>query len=283
VGYNASASTIIDGLPTAWGNPLPWQKTALTPNLVGQNDGTDDIRPGMGWQGLANLREFVEKGGVLVTATDTSKFVQSVGMAEGVTSGNSDRMKIVGSILATRMVDGSSPIAYGYGDKVSAYCDNCPIFGLSSMVGGRYRRRLGNEMGERATGRGSKDEPDFVVGRPIAEAPEEPKQETWEMPVLTDEQKRNNYRMIPTAEQPRVILRFADNHDLLVSGLVEGGNEIAEHPAVIDVPNGAGHVVLFSINPVYRGETRGTYGLVLNTILNFDSLNAGRAAGDKTP
>jgi hypothetical protein len=37
-------------------------------------------------------------------------------------------------------------------------------------------------------------------------------------------------------------------------------------------------VVLFSINPVYRGETRGTYALVLNTILNFDSLDAGRAA-----
>jgi hypothetical protein len=38
---------------------------------------------------------------------------------------------------------------------------------------------------------------------------------------------------------------------------------------------------LFSINPVYRGETRGTYALVLNTILNFDSLNAGRKSEEK--
>jgi hypothetical protein len=37
-------------------------------------------------------------------------------------------------------------------------------------------------------------------------------------------------------------------------------------------------VVLFSINPVYRGETRGTYSLVLNTIMNFDSLDVGKAA-----
>ena len=66
---------------------------------------------------------------------------------------------------------------------------------------------------------------------------------------------------------------------LLISGLVEGGDEIAQHPAVVDVPSGNGHVVLFSINPVYRGETRGTYSLVLNTILNFDSLNAGRKSG----
>jgi hypothetical protein len=38
---------------------------------------------------------------------------------------------------------------------------------------------------------------------------------------------------------------------------------------------------LFSINPVYRGETRGTYSFVLNTILNFDSLNAGRKVEEK--
>lgn len=68
---------------------------------------------------------------------------------------------------------------------------------------------------------------------------------------------------------------------LLISGLVQGGEEIAQHPAVVDVPTGNGHVVLFSINPVYRGETRGTYSLVLNAILNFDSLNAGRKLAEK--
>jgi len=43
----------------------------------------------------------------------------------------------------------------------------------------------------------------------------------------------------------------------------------------------AGHILLFSTNPIYRGETVGSYGLVLNTILNFDSLNAGRKLADK--
>jgi len=50
---------------------------------------------------------------------------------------------------------------------------------------------------------------------------------------------------------------------------------------VVDVPTGKGHVVLFSINPVYRGETRGTYSMVLNAILNFDSLNAGQKPAEK--
>jgi hypothetical protein len=33
---------------------------------------------------------------------------------------------------------------------------------------------------------------------------------------------------------------------------------------------------MFRDNPVYRGETRGDYSLVLNTIVNFDHLSAGR-------
>jgi hypothetical protein len=78
-----------------------------------------------------------------------------------------------------------------------------------------------------------------------------------------------------------VIFRYADVKELLISGLLEGGDEIAQHPAVVDAPAGKGHVVLFSINPVYRGETRGTYAMVLNTILNFDSLNAGRKDKEK--
>jgi hypothetical protein len=120
------------------------------------------------------------------------------------------------------------------------------------------------------------DDPDFAVGRPEVAAPEELKSEIWESPPVSAEQKRNGFRVIPPSLRPRVIFRYADSKDLLVSGLVEGGEEIAQHPAVVDAPSGKGHVVLFSINPVYRGETWGTYAMVLNTILNFDNLNAGR-------
>jgi Zinc carboxypeptidase len=281
VGFASSPTAIINGLPHYWGNPLPWKNTPETPNLVGKNDSTDDMRPGLGWEGVANLQSFVQKGGVLLTATDTSRFVLSVGLADGVSVGNASRMKIVGSVLGTRLVDGASPIAYGYDEKLSAYCDNGPIFSLSSISGGRGFRRLGGEIHTRPTGRGTVDDPDFAVGRPGTEVPEEPKTEIWENPILTDEQMHNNYRAIPPAQRARVIFRYADSKELLVSGLAEGGDEIAQHPAVVDVPTGSGHVVLFSINPVYRGETRGTYSLVLNTIMNYDNLNAGRKLAEK--
>jgi hypothetical protein len=281
VGFFTGPTLVINGLPSAWGNPLPWKNTPETPNLVGKNDSTDDMRPGLGWDGVEHLQTFVQKGGVLLTATDTSRFALSIGLADGVSVGNTQKMKIVGSVIGTRLVDGASPIAYGYDEKLSAYCDNGPVFSLSSIAGGRGFRRLGAEMRTRPTGRGTMDDPDFTVGRPGFEAPEEPKSEIWENPLLTDEQLHNNFRVIPPANRARVIFRYADGKDLLISGLVEGGDEIAQHPAVVDVPTGNGHVVLFSINPVYRGQTRGTYSLVLNTILNFDSLNAGRKLAEK--
>ena len=281
VGFFAGPTLVINGLPNAWGNPLPWRDTPETPNLVGKNDSTDDMRPGLGWDGVEHLQSFVQKGGVLLTATDTSRFALSIGLADGVSVGNAQKMKIVGSVVGTRLVDGASPIAYGYDEKLAAYCDDGPIFSLSSISGGRGFRRLGGPMHTRPTGRGTMDDPDFTVGRPSVEAPEEPKSEIWETPPVTDEQMHNNFRVIPPANRARVIFRYADGKDLLISGLVEGGDEIAQHPAVVDVPTGNGHVVLFSINPVYRGETLGTYSLVLNTILNFDSLNAGRKLAEK--
>ncbi len=59
----ASTQQIVDGMPM-WGNPLPWQKTDLTPNL-GRIDSTPDMRPGLTYAGVDHLREFVTKGGLL--------------------------------------------------------------------------------------------------------------------------------------------------------------------------------------------------------------------------
>jgi hypothetical protein len=281
IGGAGSMNNIVNGLPMDWGNPLPWEKTELTPNLVGKNDSTPDMRPGLGWAGVAKLQKFVSDGGVLLTVMDTAQFAAQAGITTGVTSASSEKLKIVGSVVGTRLVDGASPIAYGYGEKVAAYCDNGPVFSLTSIAGSRRRRRLGPEMGERATGRGTKSDPDFAVGRIGVDGPEEPESEVWEAPPVTDEQRHNNPRVIPPAMRARVVLRYADAKDLLISGLLQGGGEIAQHPAVLDAPLGKGHVVMFSINPMWRGETQGTYSLVLNTVMNFDSLNAGRKDAEK--
>jgi hypothetical protein len=158
------------------------------------------------------------------------------------------------------------------------YCSNGPIFNISNTLGGGGRRGGG---GQRATGRGTPDDPDTVQGRPPVDAPEMPRAEVWQALPLTDEQRRNNGGIIPPALRPRVVLRYADARELFVSGLLDGGDEIAQHPAVIDAPYGNGHVVLFSTNPFWRGQTAGSYFLVFNAIMNFDNLNAGRKLDEK--
>ena len=78
-----------------------------------------------------------------------------------------------------------------------------------------------------------------------------------------------------------MVLRFTDQRDLLVSGLLSGGSDIAQRPVVVDDPVGKGHVVLFANNPVYRGETIASYSLVFNTLMNWDNLNAGRVLDER--
>jgi hypothetical protein len=50
---------------------------------------------------------------------------------------------------------------------------------------------------------------------------------------------------------------------------------------VIDSPLDRGHVILFSNNPFWRGQTAGSYSLVWNVLVNFDNLNAGRKLDEK--
>jgi hypothetical protein len=266
---------IVNGMPM-WGNALPWKKTDVTPNL-GSEDQTDDMRPGLGWAGVAHLQDFVRKGGLLLTVMDTADLAVSSGFTPGLSVAARQRLRIVGSVVRSKTVDATSPIAYGYTDNLALWCDNGPIFNVSNIFGARGGRRLGpDDGGNRPTGRGTADDPDVPQGRIGIELPREPRADTWQAVPVTEEQLRNGINVIPPAARPRVILRYADTRDLLVSGLVENGGEIAQHAAVVDVPLDKGHVLAFSNNPIWRGETQGSYFLVFNALLNFDALDAGR-------
>jgi hypothetical protein len=270
---------IISGMPM-FGNPLPWKKSELTPNLGGIDE-TDDMRPGLGWAGVQNLENFVRRGGLLITANDTANFAVSMGFANGVSIASPQRLRVTGSVLRSKMLDATSPIMYGYNDNLAIFCASGPIFNLSNFIGGRGGRRSGGEGGERMTGRGTAEDLDTVQNRPPDTIPEDAKSEIWEAAPPTSEQLRNGITLIPPGARPRAVLRYADARELLVSGLLEAGNEIAQHAAIIDVPFEQGHIVLFSNNPFWRAETQGSYFLVFNAILNFDNLNAGRKLAER--
>ena len=269
VGGGGSQS-ILNGIPL-WNNPMPWQKSDLTPNL-GRIDSTPDIRPGLGYDGLAHLKHFIEQGGLLITCEDTAQFAIDTGLAPGVTSGAHSDTRVVGTILNTVFVDKDSPVAFGYGAGVPVISANGMIFTVSNTLGSRGGRSLMDPYSERPTGRGSMEESDVPTARKITEPEPLTKQQPWEPKRLNEEEMRNNLTLIPAELRPDVILRFSDSKSLLLDGLLDKGGAIAEHAIVVNAHLGQGNVLLFGNNPVYRGETVGTYALVFNAILNYQHL-----------
>jgi hypothetical protein len=277
----ASSRDILDGVPR-YGNALPWEKTALTPNL-GRIDSTPDTRPGLGGDGLTHLKSFVEQGGLLITCEDTAQFAIENGLAPGVSVASGGDARVVGSVLDAVFVAPQNPIAYGFGKEVAVMSSEGMAFNVSQTIGHRGRRLLMDPYDQRPTGRGSVQDSDMVQGRELVEPPALPKPKPWEAAPLNEDQLRNNPSVIPEALRPEVILRFSDAKDLLLSGLLDKPGSIAEHAIVVDAHLGAGNTLLFANLPIYRGETVGTYPLVFNAILNFDRLAGTRTVGAEAP
>jgi hypothetical protein len=266
-----------------FGGPIPWKSSPLTPNIGTSPDQTDDIRGGLGYQGLANLQKFIEDGGVYIPISVGAALPIELGMIESVSIVQAQQLQARGAIFNATVEDRKSPIAYGYDDRVALYFNQSPVFRVALPgAGGGFGGGGGPGgagAGGRTSGRGSATDPDIPQARPYT-PPERPEQrsaaqrETFIEPEIAQQLRGT---IPPQRMWPRVVLRWADERSLWVSGMLAGGNQLAQTPAVIDVPLGRGHVVLFSNNPMWRHQTHGSFMLVLNAALHFDQLHVGRA------
>lgn len=269
---SADVRRLLNGIPRR-GGAIPWQASELTPNFGTAPDQSADIRGGLGLEGLAHIRDFVEQGGLFITIAGNAALPIDTGLVEGVTIQQPRELRVRGSVLASEIGDPASPVAYGYEGKLPVYFNAGPIFNVN--LAGGLGRAPGQQTGQpqaRPSGRGGLDDPDVVQGRPPA--PPAPRQRPGE---INDEMMEAMRPYIPPpAERPRTILRFAPEKDLLISGMLAGGRELAGKPALIDVPRGQGHFLLFAINPMWRQQTQGSFMLLLNAAMNFQHLQAGR-------
>ena len=85
-------------------------------------------------------------------------------------------------------------------------------------------------------------------------------------------------RVSSAADRGWVLASFPGGDDSVMSGLMRGANEIRGQAAVIDAPEGKGHVVLFSTNPAYRWQNLGEFNMLANAILNYNDFPAPPAA-----
>ena len=263
-------------------DPIPWKATEITPN-IGRQASTDDMRGGLGLEGVLHLQHFVEAGGVFVTMAGASQLPIHFGLADGVSIRETPDLWARGGVFSTRVTDDESPIAYGY-DRLGVSFNTAPVFrvggggGFGGFFGGgggaNQQNRGPGDTTARRTGRGGADEQDVVQGRArdLGEAGVEAFREARE-----DEDDAPDGRFGGGAQTDhiRVVMRFAINPgDLLISGSLRNGRLMANAPAVVDVPRGDGHVVMFSFNPFWRSHTHGSYALLFNTLMHHDALSA---------
>ena len=75
----------------------------------------------------------------------------------------------------------------------------------------------------------------------------------------------------------RTVAHYATTN-VLASGFLSGESIVAGKPLLVDVRYGKGHVVLFGFRPQFRGQTYGTFRLVLNSIYLASAQTAGTPA-----
>ena len=224
--------SIVNGRPMI-GPPIPWRASRETPHL-GKWDETDDIRPGMGLEGAAAVRRFVERGGLLLVEGSTSRFPIELGLTPSVTEFQSRTLGARGAVFRAEKVESASPILYGYdaNQHFPVYFNQTPL--LQIQTGG---------FGQGGGGGGASEGTD---------------------PSILAAQAR---------ARPRVIIRFLDRADSLgISGMLNNPEDLRGRPAVVDARLGNGHVVMFAIRPFWRYQTQGSWALALNAIANWNNL-----------
>ena len=260
--------------------PIPWKATEVTPN-IGRQASTDDMRGGLGLDGILNLKRFVEAGGVFVTMARSSSVPVHFGLADGVSIRQTPDMWARGGVFRAKTSGGQSPITYGYGEELGVAFNSAPVFSVGGGGGFRFggfggqSDDLGSEGSTtaRRSGRGGADEDDIVQGR--SRVMGQAGVEAFREHQAEEADAQGPRGGTPSTSNVDVVMRFErDVTKLLISGGLRNGEPLAGAPALVDVKLGDGHVVMFSFNPFWRGHTHGSFALVFNTLLHFGNLEA---------
>jgi hypothetical protein len=282
------------------GTPTPYKRTAEY-TALGYPDSTDDARGDLGRAGLTALKEFVEQGGMLFTEGTTATIFPQENLTPGIKLDN-DNPGLVnrGTILRGVINDMSSPIVYGLkvnqlpiyfsgGSLMDVGIPQTPDLPAQGKVnelrpGSRaaMASQGGGAAGAGGGGRGGFPGGGGGGGRGGGQSVY---QNTQPMATWVPHAVWEPLAMWPTPPAianpvpngPRVVMTVPSSpKDMLLSGVLSGGENLSNRAAVVDEPIGQGHVVMFAIRPFWRWQTQGTFILGFNSILNWNDLSAGK-------
>lgn len=283
------------GAPTE-GKPIPYQRTAEYPSL-GYPDSTADTRGGLGEDGLKMILEFVQQGGTLITEGGTSAIFPTYSLTPGLRTVAAQGLVNRGTILRGVITDMTSPIAYGFkSNQMPVYFSGGTLLDAGTPqdtdakpISKLNETRPGAAVsGGRGGGRGGQTSI-YQNTQPMATWVEH---SVWDInqqwpvkaadatPAVGGFGGRGGGGGVPASRTlndmaPRVVMAWpASPRDMLLSGVLEGGENLSNRPNVIDSPIGRGHVVMFTIRPFWRWQTQGTFIMGFNALMNWNDLSA---------
>ena len=230
-----SAKSLVHGRDPKYG-PQAYTATREYPSH-GTVDSSRDITRGMGFEGLKNLEDFLNRGGTLLLMGSSGTLATEFGLVRNVSTVSSG-VETPGSAIQTKILRADHPIAYGYDEVNYVFRTNSPLFSVPKNFDHWIVMQYGTKP--------LREDDDADTKKDEGE--EEPK----------DDKKDE---------------KSDDKKTFLLSGYVDKQDALETKGAIIDIPrNDGGRVILFSFNPMHRFLNHGDHTFVHNTILNWNDF-----------
>lgn len=118
-GRQATGRAIFQGIDLKH-SPLAYTRTDEYPSH-GAPDSSDDITGGMGYEGLAALRDFIAQGGTFITLGTATNLPLEFGLVRGIGTTTPRDLFVPGSIVRARAEQRRHPILYGYDETLPVF------------------------------------------------------------------------------------------------------------------------------------------------------------------
>ncbi|WP_028665446.1 M14 family zinc carboxypeptidase [Runella zeae] len=217
--------------------PLAYTKTNEFPSH-GTPDSTPDMTGGPGFEGVEQLKKFVEAGGVLITLDNTSMMIAEAGIARDLKVYNAPTLFHPGSVVQVKARQKEHPILYGYPEVFYLFKGMGPLLQTEKRDRDMMLLQYGTKL--------LKEDEEYkgpIMGMPDKKVVKTPDNQT------------------PKKEDPYVL-----------SGMVRNEQTIIGHGGIFNVPVGQGRVIAFTFDPLHRFLNHHDAPLLWNAIINWNHL-----------
>ena len=88
---------------------------------------------------------------------------------------------------------------------------------------------------------------------------------------------------VPLRDKQNILMEFPGGEKSVLSGFMNGADEIKDRPAIVLSPVDSGQVLMFATNPIYRWQNFGEFRMLYNALFSYKNLRIGLNESAATP